>query len=322
MADMNFPADPPPTPSAGSPGRRSLFWPAVLISAGVVALLFNTGWLTWEKVAWLYRLWPLLLIALGVAIIFRRGLPGRLFTFVIAVLLVLLLVALGSGLAALPGALVGSSGPFVTTHSSGPTGEVSAPKLDLSAGAAKVTVRAGSIGGDLYRATFESPSDERPAVNLDSASGTLHVDLPGRSGFHWGTQNDHRSIDLTLNDQLPWVVGLSSGASQTSLDLSGLKVASVTVESGASSVDMTLPKPAGTVPVHVSGGAMHLTIQRPTGTPIRVSASGGATSLDVDGQHFGGLFGANQDFSSPDYSSATDRYDISIESGASSVGIS
>ena len=134
--------------------------------------------------------------------------------------------------------------------------------------------------------------------------------------------NDHRSVDLTLNDQLPWVIGLSTGASQTSLDLSGLKVSSVTVESGASSVKLILPKPAGTVPVTVSGGAMHLAIQRPAGTPIRVSSSGGASSLDVDGHHFGGLFHDGEVFVSPDYSTAADRFDISIESGASSISIS
>ncbi len=321
MADMNLPVDPALTPPTPSAGRRPLFWPVVLIGVGIVALLFNTGWLDWDKVARLYQLWPVLLIALGVAILFRSRLPARLANLFGAVLLVLVLVAIGGGIAAIPGAIVGSAGPAVTSHFSDLTGDVSAPHLDLSAGAAQITVRAGSTGGDLYRATIESPSDEKPEVTLNAATGTLHVNLPGRSGFQWGTVNDRRSVDLTLNDQLPWVIGLNTGASQTSLDLSGLKVSSVTVESGASSVKLTLPKPAGTVPVNVSGGAMHLAIVRPAGTPIRVSSSGGASSLDVDGQHFGGLFHEGEDFVSPDYSSATDRFDISIESGASSISI-
>ena len=322
MADMNLTADPALPPPTRSPGRRSVFWPVVLIGAGVVALLFNLGWLDWEKIARFYRLWPLLLIALGVAIIFRHRLPAGIPTFLVGALVVLALVVLGSGIAAIPGAFVGSSGPLVTSHFAGPTGEVSAPKLDLSAGAAKISVHAGSTGGDLYRATIAAPPDAKPEVTLDSSSGTLHVNLPGRSGFPWDSENSNRSVDLTLNDQLPWVIGLHSGASQTSLDLSGLKVSSATLESGASSVTLALPKPAGTVPVTVSGGAMHLAIQRPAGTPIRVTSSGGASSLDVDGQHFGGIFQEGVHFTSPDYASATDRYDITIESGASSIQIS
>jgi len=324
MADMNVPADPtlPPPPPTPARTRQPLFWPVVLIGAGVVALLFNAGWLDWDKVARLYQLWPLLLIALGVAIIFRGRLPRRLLSLFGAILLILVVVAVAGGIAAIPAALVRSTGPVVTSHFSAPTGEVSAPHLDLSAGAAKITVRAGATGGDLYLATIQAPSDEKPEVTVDAATSTLHVNLPGRSGFHWGTVNDHRTVDLTLDDQLPWVIGLSTGASQTNLDLSGLKVSSVAVESGASSVQLTLPKPAGTVPVSVSGGAMHLTIQRPAGSSIRVSSSGGATSLDVDGNHYGGLFHDGQAFASPDYATSTDRYDISIESGASSISVS
>ena len=111
MADMNPPADPSVPPPAPAPVRRPLFWPVVLIGIGVVALLFNTGWLDWDKVARLYRLWPLLLIALGVAILFRGRLPGRLANLFGAVLLVLVVVAVGGGIAAIPGAFVGSSGP-------------------------------------------------------------------------------------------------------------------------------------------------------------------------------------------------------------------
>jgi hypothetical protein len=322
MADANPPADPGLIPAPPSRGRQPLFWPIVLIGVGVVALLFNTGLLDWAKVAVLYRFWPLLLIALGVAIIFRDRLPGRLANIVGAVLLILLVIAVGGGIASIPGAFVGSSSSVMTSHFSAAAGEISAPHLDLSAGAAQVTVRAGSTGGDLYRATIQSPSDEKPQVSIDAASNTLHVNLPGRSGFQWGSGSDHRTVDLTLNDQLPWVIRVNIGATQSSLDLSGLKVSSVTVESGASSVTLTLPKPAGTVPVNVSGGAMHLAIQRPAGTPIRVSSSGGASSLNVDGNHFGGLFQEGQDYVSPDYSTATDRYDISIQSGASSIQIS
>jgi Domain of unknown function (DUF5668) len=321
MADMNLPPD-PASAAASPPSRRPLFWPVVLIGIGVVALLFNLGWLTWDEVGRLYRLWPLLLIALGIGIMFRGRLPARVANLFGAVLLVLVVIAVGGAVAAIPGAFTDSTGPVVTTHAAAPAGEVAAPHLSLSAGAAQIAVRGGSTGGDLYRATFQSPADEKPDVTLDTATGDLNVNLPGRSGFHWGTENDHRSVDLILDDQLPWVIGLKTGASQTTLDLSTLKVSSVTVESGASSVNMTLPKPTGTVPISVSGGAMHLTIQRPAGTPIRVTSSGGASSVDVDGQHFGGLFHSGQNFLSPDYSSATDRYDITIESGASSIQIS
>jgi hypothetical protein len=322
MADMNVPSDPAPFAPTLPPARRPLFWPVVLIGIGVIALLFNVGWLDWARVSQVLQLWPLLLIALGLAIVFRDRLPVRLASIVGAVILLLFVAAVAGGLASIPGALSASSGPVVTTSFSAPVGEVTKPRLDLSAGASRITVRAGSTAGDLYRATVSSPSDAKPDVHLEASSETLFVSLPNRSGFHFGDSSDHRSIDLTLDDQLPWVVALSSGASTTNLDLTGLKLTSVELSTGASDVRLQLPKPSGTVPVSVSGGAMHLVVKRPAGTPIHVVASGGASSLTIDGHEYGGLFHEGDLFTSTDYPTASDRYSVTIESGASSTTIS
>ena len=320
---MNFPTDPgvaspPPTPAS----RRPLFWPVVLIGIGIVALLFNVGLLDWPRVAGLWRLWPVLLIGLGLAIVVRDRVPGRLVTVVGALLLIVLLVAAAGAVEAIPAAVSGSTVPAATTHFSAPAAEVAMPRLDLSVGAATVRVHSGATGTDLYQATISAPRDEKPDVRLDPASGTLTVAVPNRTGFHWGDANGARTVDLTLSDQLPWVLAVKTGASQSALDFSTLKLTSVSIDSGASSIRLTLPKPTGTVSVKVSGGAMRLMVQRPAGTPIRVNSSGGASSVSVDGQGFGGLFHDGQVFVSSDYSTATDRFDFSIQSGASSTAIS
>lgn len=49
--------------------NRELFWPAVLIVAGVYFLLHNLGWLGWLQAD---IFWPLVLIALGVWLVLRR----------------------------------------------------------------------------------------------------------------------------------------------------------------------------------------------------------------------------------------------------------
>ena len=52
--------------------RHELFWPAVLIAAGVYFLLSNLGYLWWLRAD---IFWPLVLIALGVWLIVRRRRP-------------------------------------------------------------------------------------------------------------------------------------------------------------------------------------------------------------------------------------------------------
>src|ERR1700694_1608166 len=209
MADLTPPADPSYLPPPPNRARQSLFWPVVLIGVGVVALLFNTGWLDWDKVARLFQLWPLLLIALGLAIIFRGRLPARLMSLFGAILVILLVIALGGAIAGIPRAFSGSSGPVVTSHFSAAAGEGTAPPPHLSPRAPHINTHPRSTGVYPYRPTIETPSDEKPQVTLDTTTGTLHVNLPGRSGFRWGTVNDHRSVDLTLDDQLPWAIGLN-----------------------------------------------------------------------------------------------------------------
>lgn len=94
------------------------------------------------------------------------------------------------------------------------------------------------------------------------------------------------------------------------LDLSG----------GASRVEVTLPRPVGTVPVRISGGASRLTLHRPAQVAARIRVSHGVSKLTFDRQRFGGLGGDNQ-WESPDYQNAADRYDIEVSGGASNLTI-
>ncbi len=50
--------------------RREYFWPAVLIVIGLYFLLSNLGWLSWLRGD---LVWPLLVVALGLWLIFRRA---------------------------------------------------------------------------------------------------------------------------------------------------------------------------------------------------------------------------------------------------------
>src|ERR1700682_6856098 len=55
---------------------RSVFWPAVLILVGVVALLANAGLISTDRLSLLVDMWPLILIVIGLELIARRRLQG------------------------------------------------------------------------------------------------------------------------------------------------------------------------------------------------------------------------------------------------------
>jgi len=59
MPDIREPEEEPKAVTRGPQGRPpSLFWPLVLIGAGVALLLSNLGYLPWQWWNVLWRLWP------------------------------------------------------------------------------------------------------------------------------------------------------------------------------------------------------------------------------------------------------------------------
>ena len=73
---------------------RGLVWPALLIFAGVVALLVNTGLLSVDRLYELVNLWPLILIVIGLELIVRRTAHGT--TANVATALIVLLAIAGA----------------------------------------------------------------------------------------------------------------------------------------------------------------------------------------------------------------------------------
>jgi hypothetical protein len=84
-------------------------------------------------------------------------------------------------------------------------------------------------------------------------------------------------------------------------------------------LELTLPPPAGTVPVRILGGASNVAIHR-LEAAARVRVGGGSTNLAFGDQRFGAV-GGELSLRSPDYERASDRYDITITGGASGLTI-
>lgn len=320
MADTNFPSQPGPPPISPVPSRRTFFWPLVLIGGGVLALLFNLGLVDWYLVGRLTGLWPVLLILLGAQLLLRGAVSRRVASVTGAILLLLLVLWLVAGIASIPGQVdtPPNGDGFRTTAFSGPAGDLTAATLELNGGATAITVAGADLGSDLYRVSMTVPNGEKPLVNLDGATGVLHVETPHRNGFGWPFNDQRRSVKVTLANRLPWQLRGSLGATRGTLDLTGVKLSGLKLDSGASNLAVRLPQPSGTVPVAIDGGALQLTITRPSGTPTQVSMDGGASNLTIDGRHFA-AFAHGIAFTSSGYEAASDRIDIQLQSGASNV---
>lgn len=185
--------------------------------------------------------------------------------------------------------------------------------LVFASGASCVTVRAEPSITDLYRARFEGR-----APRVAAEDGTVTIRYPRFPYLDRIGYLRERPAEVALNASIPWDVEIRDGASRLTADLRGLELRSFEVSGGASRLELTLPPPAGTVPVRVLGGASNVAIHRPGGVAAQVRVDGGSTNLAFDDQRFGAV-GGELTLRSPDYERDSDRYDITITGGASGL---
>lgn len=256
---------------------RSIFWPAVLILVGVIALLANAGVISTDRLSLLLDMWPLILIVIGLELIARRGLQGA--TADLAAVLIVVIAAVGA-LAYI--ALAPNSGPTQPLDTKDTVGRLDHASLEVNAGAATITLTASSaLEGDLYRAHIQY-SGAKPGISLDRSNGNLQISQANS----FGSFGSRRFVlDIQINSSLPWTIQTNSGSSNETYNLASAHLGSVEISSGAVRVDMTLGNPSGVVPISITGGAATVHLHRPPGTGASVTVTGGAVSLDFDNKH-------------------------------------
>jgi len=261
-----------------------LFWPLALITLGVLFLLDNLGFLPGN--AWGY-LWPLLLIFFGLSLLMGRG-----------------------------------ARPEPVEDSLSLDGATSAA-INFKHGAGVLAVRAGAGPERLYDGVFTGGLNKRIDRQGDRVEATLEASpqdwtqwmLPwnwiGNSrGFEW---------DVRLNPETRLALSFETGASESRLDLTDLRVAELRLQTGASDTRIALPARAGWTRARIASGAASVRVTVPPGVAARIRGSMGVGALSVDQARFPRRDGG---YESPDFETAANRVELDIEGGVGSVQVS
>jgi hypothetical protein len=184
--------------------------------------------------------------------------------------------------------------------------------LALVSGAATVTVSAAAPSGTLARASTPTNANVRPQFELAADRAQLFLDATGQNGA--GT------ISIELSPSVTWQLQFTAGSNQTILNLANSKISSIDFTAGASLIQMTLPRPSGTVVITLAGGAGQVSLTVPRGVPARLRLYGGASAATLfGGTHAGVQRGAV--LSSPGWANAANRYDIAAPAGVSDISV-
>lgn len=269
-------------------GYQSLFWPVILIGIGTIWLLSNAGIFTATNLAVLGRIWPLLLIIIGLDMLFGR--QSRTMGALIGVGSVILIIAL-----MLVGPSMGLVGNYEiqTVTYSADVGDADSARIAIRAGVETVNINALPESGQLINADLtyygeiiwdlESDATGLTTVTLQEEGGS--IDFSG--GFFatlFGAPQDNAALwDIQLNRDLPLELDINGGVGTLNLDLREMNVTGVTASLGVGGTEIWLPATDASYAVSIDGGVGGVTIHLPEGANVQLTADVGVGGIDVPG---------------------------------------
>lgn len=334
-------------------GRRhstSFFGPFVMIGVGGYFLLNNLGYIgsvRWEAAL---RLWPLLLVFLGINMIVQM-VPrpfGSFMSFLVSATAVALFgyVLLAEDVPYIN--KLGNSEVSVTTEeiSYAPDDIDSANiNLDLNSAGAQVFMLDDSkkliegqvsFTGDMTFKTSESGGEADVSLRTDSGRNLFFLN-PG----NWNEKIDPWQIGLSPRVETDLTVDVGSGA--TTLDLASMTLSDLVIDGGSGGLNVTLPDGEYEVKIDAASGSSQLAlsdngqqvfkidgasgrieIELPDSMEARIEVDGGSGSFSLDTDRFTQVQGDESDegvWETAAYDDATDRVEFVIDVGSGSITI-
>ena len=251
--------------------RGLIFWGVALITAGVVALAIQAQLIPADSARQAWRLWPLLLVVIGLAVIASRTPFGS-----VATLLAGLVAGglAGSLVAGIPDGLsIGCGGePTESVTAEGSFATDGDVELDFSCGELDVSTQSGTNWSVVAR----HGSDEEPQVTSDSDSLRVSAEGGGFIGF----TDSRQAWDVVLPTDATLSLTVDSNAATAGLDLSNADLSTLAIDANAGEVNLALPG-AAVEELGVDANAGSVTIDTDGSTRLTGSVEMNAGSLEV-----------------------------------------
>lgn len=261
--------------------RGSFFWGSVLVLLGGLFLLQATGILKTDDVLGFF--WPLLVMLLGAWVLLGVFFPKGAFSA-------------GEAGGALSVAL--ENAPRVS--------------LDVNHGAGRMEIRGGAplgvaLAGTKAAGMSMDTSRDEDGLDIEVNAGPTFIPWVGPDGGAWQFQ---------VTNEVPISLEVDAGASTMLFDFTGVRLDMLEMNTGASSITLVLPQ-SGSSKVEIDMGAASLDVTVPVGVAARIQLEGGVSSINVDTARFPRI--SDGLYLSPDFATAQDKVDISIDGGANTI---
>lgn len=312
---------------------KNLFSGGILILLGV---LFLGKELDWFNVNWheIFRLWPLLLIYLGLVAVLGKS--SQTSTVVTIVLLCI----------AIPTIIVRSCSNKVEhafdknginldlsdddnddddgdTSFKGANQKLSEP-MNANIKSATLEFKGGAAEFDI-KETSSQLAEADATLNFgnislkktgDADSPKVEFSLKGKTNKVDLGNSNHNKVNLKLNPNVIWDMKFEFGAGKADFDLSAYKIKNLSIKTGLTETDVKVGDKVDNLDVKVESGLTDIEFQVPTTAGCRIDIDGGLNDKDFDG-----FIQKDGHWETPDYDKSTKKITIKFEGGLQSLKV-
>lgn len=151
-------------------------------------------------------------------------------------------------------------------------------------------------------------------VNNDSIT-TLNLQGKAKKGI----DSKGNSTLIKLNKNIIWDLNFNVGAIDMQGDLSNFKINSLTIDAGASNLDLKLGNPQMVSNINIDAGASSIQIALPKDAACQIITEMALSSIDADSSFIKGSDKGT--LTSPNFENAKNKFKISIDGGITSVTV-
>ncbi|HOJ04656.1 MAG TPA: DUF5668 domain-containing protein [Bacteroidota bacterium] len=297
-----------------------VFWGTLFVIIGVLGLLNNFFSI---NIAWgtLWKLWPLLLVFLGLSVFLKDSKVKWVAVGAIGLLTGLVLFSSVQHGCDSVDTLVERG--FDGDDSSVTITQTLTESYDSASGRAYFSLEGGagnySIGdttSDYVRADVRS-SISGYMLTRETFDGIdrFHVEMT-ESSVHWKGKARNR-VRVALHPEPLWDIDIDAGAATLDLDLTPYRVRDLSLEAGAASIDVRLGARSDTTNVTIEAGASSVKLHVPEEVGCEIVTESALSSKDFPG--FVKMRGGQ--YRTGNFDTAKRKMYISVETGLSSISV-
>jgi len=298
-----------------------IFWGLLFVGLGLLVLInnFTTIFMDWATI---WKLWPLTIILIGLAILIKHQYGKSIISGLAAIVLALAIFAsfktathfisndfridLGD-----EGKHEVGTSEFTEQYDS----TLTFATLNFEAGAGTFNITDTTY--NLIAATTEGHKNNYRLTRLDTdSSSIINFDMGDKAIFRFG--DDYKNtVDIALNSNPVWDMNFNVGAASMDFDLTQFKIRDITVDMGAASIKIKLGNLHPETNVSVDAGASDINIFVPKETGCKIVTDGALSS-----KHFDEFKKIDSDnYQTENFGEAVNKVYINIECGVSSISV-